>query len=66
MYCTVLLPPGGYPVAINKYININIKNQTASKAAERLWAVVKFGEAQSTHFFVGSNTTTFTRAQRSV
>jgi hypothetical protein len=23
--CTVLLPPGGYPIAVNKYININIK-----------------------------------------
>jgi hypothetical protein len=22
--CTVLLPPGGYPFAVNKYININI------------------------------------------
>ena len=24
--CTVLLPPGGYPIAVNKYINININN----------------------------------------
>jgi len=22
--CTVLLPPGGYPIAVKKYININI------------------------------------------
>jgi hypothetical protein len=21
--CTVLLPPGGYPIGVNKYININ-------------------------------------------
>jgi hypothetical protein len=22
--CTVLLPPGGYPIAVNKYIDIDI------------------------------------------
>ena len=22
--CTVLLPPGGNPIAVNKYVNINI------------------------------------------
>ena len=26
--CTVLLPPGVNPIAVNKYININIKNLT--------------------------------------
>jgi len=24
--CTVLLPLGGYPIAVNKYINININS----------------------------------------
>jgi len=24
--CTVLLPPGGYPIAVNKYNNINKAN----------------------------------------
>jgi len=23
--CTVLLPPGGYPIVVNKYVNIDIK-----------------------------------------
>jgi len=26
--CTVLLPPGGYPIAVNKYINTEIHNPT--------------------------------------
>jgi len=27
--CTVLLPPGVNPIAVNKYININIKIHTS-------------------------------------
>ena len=29
--CTVLLPPGVNPIAVNKYININISNNRASQ-----------------------------------
>jgi hypothetical protein len=30
--CSVLLPPGVYPIAVNKYINININMPTEPTA----------------------------------
>jgi hypothetical protein len=32
--CTVLLPPGGNPIAVNKYISINIKLTSVSSEKE--------------------------------
>jgi hypothetical protein len=34
--CTVLLPPGGYPTAVNKYINIKKRMQNLESVPEKV------------------------------
>jgi hypothetical protein len=42
--CTVLLPPGGYPIAVNKYIILYIPGWvdiSRQNVSNRLWTLLK-------------------------